>query len=805
MAQRLFCLLLLMLATASAVSAQSRPARTSLFDADWRFHRGGAQGAEQPAFDDRDWRRLDLPHDWSIEDLPGTGSPFSPGASSQVSGGFTTGGTGWYRKTFAGPAGTAGQRVHVQFDGVYLNAEVWLNGQLLGSHPYGYSSFWFDVTDKLKAGAPNVLAVKVRNEGENSRWYSGAGIYRHVWLTVLAPVHVAPWGVYLTTPEATKNQALVSAKTSVQNETAAAVDVRLVTRLLDPNGAARGKAETTQRLPAGATQELAQVLPVRAPRRWSPDSPALYTAVTEVYRGAELTDRLETRFGIRTLAFDQKAGFQLNGQPLKLRGGCLHHDNGPLGARAYDRAEERRVELLKASGYNALRCAHNPPSPAFLDACDRLGMLVLDEAFDMWQDAKNPADYHLYFDKWWQTDVETMLARDRNHPAIILWSIGNEIPGMNTPAVVATAKRLADFVRQHEPTRPVLAAVNGLSPDKDPFFATLDVAGYNYAATGHPGPDNAYLTDHARVPGRLMLGTESYPLRAFESWMSVLDHPWVIGDFVWTAFDYLGEASLGWRGYPQEQSFYPWNLAFCGDLDVCGNKRPQSYYRDALWQPDQLAVFVRPPQPSYPANPKKEPWSQWNWDDVLPDWSWPGREGQPLEISVYSSCEQVELFLNGRSLGWQPTSRATEFRASWTVPYEPGELKAVGARGPRPVTTATLRTAAAAAGLRLRADRAALRANGQDLSYLQVEVVDEAGVRLPKAENLIHFQLEGPASLVGVGNANPVSLESCQQPQRRAWQGRGLAIVKTGFSAGPITVTATSEGLAPARVMLTAR
>jgi len=775
---------------------------TVLFDDDWRFHRGGAQGAEHPDFDDSKWRKLDLPHDWSIEDLPNTNSPFNRDAISQVNGGFTTGGTGWYRKSFSVPTDQQAKRILIQFDGVYMNAEVWLNGQMIGTHPYGYTSFWMDLTDKLKFGARNVLAVKVKNEGENSRWYSGSGIYRHVWLKTLDSTHVAQWGTYITTPVVSATSAQVNVRTNVENKSQQSAQVRLVTRIHDPQQREVAKLESVETIGAKSDREFTQKTSVESPALWSPDTPALYTAVSEVYRLGQLVDRVETKFGIRSLSFDVIKGFQLNGKTLKLKGGCLHHDNGPLGARAFDRAEERRVELLKASGFNALRMAHNPPSPAFLEACDRLGMMVIDEAFDMWREAKNPHDYHLYFDDWWQKDIESMVKRDRNHASIIMWSIGNEIPNRHKPEVAKLAKEIGDYVRGLEPTRPVTSAVNDLREDKDPYFATLDVAGYNYAAGGDHLKKSLYEFDHVRVSKRIMYGAESYPLAAFDSWMNVIDHDYVIGDFVWTAFDYLGEASIGWRGYWQEQSFYPWTLAYCGDIDICGWKRPQSYYRDALWKANQVSVFVKPPRPSFELNAKRQSWSKWHWNDVVANWNWQGHENEPLDVTVYSSCEEVELFLNNKPLGKKPTSRSTAYKATWQVPYHPGVLKAVGYNLGKVVNSSELKSASRPTQIKLTPDRNRIAADGQDLSYITVELVDERGVRNPLSEDLVKFSITGPGSIVGVGNANPTSTESYQQPQRKAWQGRCLLIIKSSKQAGPITITASSRGLAPGKVVL---
>lgn len=774
-----------------------------LFDAGWRFHRGGAQRAEAVDFDDSTWRVVDLPHDWSIEDLPGTRSPFEPHAISQVSGGFTTGGTGWYRKSFTIPEEQKDKRICIWFDGVYMNADFWLNGELLGNHPYGYTGFWFDLTGKLKFGESNLLAVKVMNEGQNSRWYSGSGIYRHVWLKVSDPVHVAQWGTYITTPEVSESSASIRIRTTVSNKTSAAAEVDLITRILDAKGEEKARIRSTHAIDAGGHFEFDQTSALSDPQLWSPGSPALYTAILEVYRNGRLADRNQTTFGVRSISFDAENGFRLNGKTLKLKGGCVHHDNGPLGSKAFDRAEERRVELLKASGFNAIRCAHNPLSSAFLDACDRLGMLVIDEAFDMWRIGNNPYDYHLYFDEWWQKDIESMVMRDRNHPSVIMWSIGNEIKDMENPEVIAVAKMLGDHVRQIEPTRPVTAAVNNLRPQKDPFFATLDVCGYNYAAGGDHLQESLYAADHARMPRRVMFGSESYPLEAFSAWMQVLDHDWVTGDFVWTAFDYIGEASIGWRGYWQESNFYPWNLAYCGDLDICGWKRPQSFYRDALWKEDQISVFVKPPEPTFPLNPGKQSWSKWEWHDVVADWNWEGYENHPLEVTVYSSCKQVELTLNGKSLGKKKTDRSTQFTAKWEVPYKAGELKAIGYQGSKAVAESVLRTAGKTTAIRLSPDRAVLKADGQDLSYIMVELTDATGIKNPKDERLVKFGIEGEGIIVGVGNANPVSLESYQLPQRKAWQGRCLVIVKSTGKPGIITLTASADDLPSSKVTIT--
>jgi beta-galactosidase len=764
-----------------------------LFDTGWRFSRDDVSGAELEKFDDSAWRMLNLPHDWSIEDIPGTNSPFDSSAIGGIDAGYLVGGTGWYRKTFYAGSDIKQKVIDLQFDGIYMNSDVWLNGQHIGNHPYGYTSFMYDITDKLLPGKNNTLAVRVRNEGRNSRWYSGSGIYRHVWVSGMDPLHVDHWGTFITTPVVEASTAKVNVRTTVFNESVESADVILVTRIMNADRIEVAKTESSQSIAQGNQYEFVQDIEVASPSLWSVESPVLYTAVNEIYRmngqeRSEVIDKVENQFGIRTISVSAEQGFLLNNKPLKLKGGCMHHDNGPLGAAAFDRAEERRVELMKASGFNAIRCAHNPPSPAFLAACDRLGMLVIDEAFDMWREQKNPEDYHLYFDEWWQRDINSMVLRDRNHPSVIFWSIGNEIPERGKPEGAALARTLSNYVRSLDPTRPVTSAINSVSLDKDPYFATINVSGYNYALSN-------YLSDHKRIPERIMFGSESYPLEAYDYWMAVLDNPWVIGDFVWTGYDYLGEASIGWLGYPHDRSFYPWTHAYCGDIDICGWKRPQSYYRDALWMTNQLSVFVKPQKPSFELNPKKELWSKWDWQDVVASWNWNGYKNQPLQVSVYSSCEEVELFLNNKSLGKKKTDRFTEFTALWEVPYQPGVLKAIGFSGNKQINSTTLQTANEVSQIKLTADRNKIKADGQDLCYVSVELTDADGNRNPKAENLVSFEINGPGTIVGVGNANPVSLESYQQHHRKAWQGRCLVIIKSENKAGEIRLKAVSAGL----------
>ncbi len=788
------CLLLCKMSMAQNPSASDKFS-TTLFDADWRFYRGDVKKADDKNFNDAAWRHLDLPHDWTIEDLPGTNSPFTPTAIGGVSSGFTVGGIGWYRKTFKLSPGQKNKRLVIYFEGVYMNADIWVNGHLIGKNPYGYTSFYFDITDKVDNDKNNVIAVQVKNVDVTSRWYSGSGIYRHVWLKAYQSVHVAVWGTSITTPKVEQSSADINTKTKVLNEGNKLSNVIFTTKIVSPSGKIVATKTSTQSINAAGFFEFDNTTSIKNPVLWSTTTPQLYTCISEIFINGILNHSVKEKFGIRSISFNTTEGFLLNGKSVKLKGACFHHDNGPLGSKSYDAAEVRKVRLLKESGFNAIRCSHNPPAPAFLNACDSLGMLVIDEAFDMWDGIKDAGDYHLFFNEWWQKDIISIVHRDRNHPSIIMWSIGNEIPKMDDASVAATAKRLSDFVHLQDATRPVTAAVNAITEKKDPFFSALDVCGYNYGKL-------SYELDHQRLPQRVMYATESFPSEAFDYWMKVVDNPYIIGDFVWTGIDYIGEASIGWRGYEQNVNFYPWNLAFCGDIDICGWKRPQSFYRDALWKENQLSIFVKSPTPSFPVNEKKQPWSVWNWDDVLPDWTWKGFADSIMEVNVYSSCDEVELFLNGKSLGRNTTNRSTKFMAKWNVPYTPGELKAVGYTASKVVNNAVLQTANKTSQIKLLTDNTQLKAGAEDLVYVNVELVDEKGTRNPQAEDLIHFSINGPGTIVGVGNAHPISLESFQQPQRKAWKGRCIVIIKPQKKAGKIILNAEADGLKKAALIM---
>jgi len=732
--------------------------------------------------------------------------PFDPAESKGgLSTGHVVGGTGWYRKHFTLSAADSGKRVVVQFDGIYMNADFWINGQFLGTHPYGYTSFEFDLTPYLKpAGQENVISVRVRNEGKNSRWYSGSGIYRHTWLTVTDPIHVPTWGVFVTTPEVSKDKAVVKIATEVRNDGRAEADVLVRARVLNSKGKAIQTTESKLRLSGNETRAVEQSVEVKSPKLWSPDSPELYSAKIEIVSAGKTLDTTSTRFGIRRTEVDAGNGFRLNGQVLKLKGGCVHHDNGPLGSATIGRAEERRVELMKANGFNAIRTSHNPPSPAFLDACDRLGILVIDEAFDCWNEGKNGQDYHLYFKDWAERDIASMVRRDRNHPSIVMWSIGNEIPEQFRAE--ATQKMLREAVLSHDATRPITQAIcsdwgnvsRNWSSLSDIGFKHLDIGGYNYL------PEH-YEADHARNPQRVMMATESYPKDFFDYWMQVEKHSYVIGDFVWTAMDYFGESGIG-HALPSTEtdSFlmpWPYYNAWCGDIDVCGFKKPQSYYRDVVWRRSQIEMAVHTPLP----DGAWERVSGWGWPDEARSWNWPGREGKPMQVAVYSRCDSVRLELNGKVIGEKPVSAATKLTAKFDVPYQPGELRAVGLINGKAVAKTILKTAGPAKELRLTADRSVIRADRNDLSYVTVDVVDKNGSVVPTVAIPVRFTVTGVGELAAAGSSAPNDASSFHVPLRKTYEGRALAILRPAGDAGKITLKAEADGLKAATLVIQTR
>lgn len=764
------------------------------FDDAWRFrHQDLSLDPASRTYDDSSWRKLNLPHDWSIE------RPRSADNPSAGEGGFFADGVGWYRKTFPTLPEWQDCRVAVEFEGIYRDAQIWLNGHYLCRHPYGYTSFLVDLAAYLNAvGEANHLVVRVDNSTHrHTRWYSGSGIYRHVWLLVGGAVHLEHWGVCVTTPEITAEQAVVQVETVVRNDGESVVGLNCVQRILSPAGGIAVEATQAVAATPGRTT-ISTALQLLEPALWSPESPTLYQLETEIRDGEQVIDRQLTSFGVRSFRFTPEVGFELNGETVPLRGGCVHHDCGPLGAMSIDRAEERKIEVLKNSGYNAVRCAHNPPAPAFLDACDRLGMLVIDEAFDVWRAPKIPYDYHRHFDEWWQRDLDSMLLRDRNHPAIVLWSIGNEVIERGLPEGKKIAILLRDRVKEIDPTRPVTAGICGLWDGgewslTDAVLAELDVCGYNYRR-------DDYVNDHERAPERVIIATESFPKESFEYWQAVENLPYVAGDFVWTALDYLGEAGIGHTFYEgEEQKFlpgWPWNQANCGDLDLCGWKRPQSWYRDVVWhRAVRPWIGVHPPIPEG----KVRKISGWGWPDVQASWNWPGQDGKTMQVDVYFDCDEVELQLNGRPIGKrQPADRNARYMASFQVPYAPGILTAIAFKNGQEIARAELATAGKPIALRLTADRAAVRADRNDLVYVEVNALDTDGCLVPVAANEVFFSIQGPARIAAVASADPKNLEMYRGNQHSLWRGRALVVIQPDGEPGEIVLQAQADQLTPA-------
>jgi beta-galactosidase len=775
------------------VNAQEEIQRKQLFDSNWKFILGDTLTARANDFDDQNWRNLDLPHDWSIE---GKVDPKNPTGGA---GGYFPAGIGWYRKTFKVPPVWKGKRVSIYFEGVYMNSEVFINGKSLGMHPYGYTAFSYELTPYLDFSKENVLSVRVDNSQQmNCRWYSGSGIYRHVWMIVTDPLHVANWGLAITTPEVSSEKAIIQIKTKVKNETDLPQSIILRTLLSGANAENAGSNQIKAELLANGEVEIDQTIRVSKPLLWAPETPHLYQAQVQVIKDNKIVDGTKATFGIRSIKFSTENGFQLNGETVKLNGGCVHHDNGCLGGAAFDRAEERRVELLKSAGFNAIRSSHNPPSEAFLDACDRLGMMVIDEAFDGWKESKTPYDYAKIFDAWWQSDIEAMVLRDRNHPSIIMWSTGNEIIERKKTEAVETAKMLADCIRKIDPTRLVTSAMTTWDKEWeifDPLMAAHDVCGYNYQL--HRAP-----SDHERVPSRMIVQTESYPRDAFSNWKMVQSHNYIIGDFVWTALDYLGESGIGRYYYPGETKgehweadFYPWHGAYCGDIDLIGWRKPISHYRNILWNnSEKLYMAVEEPNPDN-GEIKETLWSVWpTWES----WTWPGYEGKGLQVEVYSKYPKVQLFLNNKLIGEHATTEVQQYKATFTVSYAPGLLSAVGILDNKEMETTVLQTSGKAAMIKLIPDRTRISADGQDLSFIKIEVTDKEGTLQPNAQNPLHFSIDGPGVNAGIDNANLQDVDPYNGATRNAWHGRVLVVIRSAKDAGDIKLTVSSPGLTDA-------
>lgn len=800
--------------------------RAELFVSGWRFHLGNPEGdASRQDFDDGAWRLLDLPHDWSIE------GDFSADHPARKEGGALPGGLGWYRKVFEAPREWQGKKVFVDFDGVYMNSEVFVNGNSLGVRPYGYSSFRYDLTPYLKWGERNVLAVKVDNSTQpNSRWYSGSGIYRNVWLTVVEPVHVGHWGTFVTTPEVTGEKAVMEVRTMVKNDGQAGRRVGVVSTLLDARGRMVAGQSGFVDVPAGGCSEASHTLIMTAPELWSTEHPYLYKVRTELKVDGRSVDTYYTTTGVRHFKFDARTGFWLNGKHMKINGVCMHHDLGCLGAAVNVRAIKRQLEILKEMGCNGIRCTHNPPAPELLDLCDRMGFVVMDEAFDMWRIHKTAYDYACYFDRWHERDLADLVLRDRNHPCIFMWSVGNEVgeqwrnAGRDTLSVedanillnfgrdesdlprlegthvnTLLAAKLAGLVRRYDPTRPVLTGNN--SGGKDNLLhkpeARMDIIGYNYCVWDIPKvpkvfPGRPFLLTES-ISGLMTRGFYRMPSDSMYVWpmrgevrvpegsnhlTSAYDNchvPWgcsheagmrmvknndfISGQYVWTGFDYIGEPTP----FP-----FPSRSSYFGIIDLAGFPKDVYYMYQSEWAEKPVL-------------------------HLFPHWNW--KEGQKVDLWVYyNQADEVELFVNGKSQGTKRKGR-DDFHVAWRVRYEPGTVKAVSRKDGKEVLVREIHTAGVPARIRLTADRDTLCADGRDLAFVTVEVLDRDGNLCPEAENLVHFEVGGQVLIAGVDNGSPFSMERFKDTKRKAFFGKCLVVLQSNGKAGHATLKAVSEGL----------
>ena len=776
-----------------------------LMDYNWKFIQNDIKGAEKIDFDDTQWRELNLPHDWSIE------GEFNKNAVTGGSGGFLPTGIGWYRKHFNIPDIRENQQFTIEFDGVYMNSDVWINGHHLGKHPYGYSPFYYELTSYIKEGE-NIIAVKVDNSMQpNSRWYSGSGIYRHVWLYIKGPVHIAQWGTYITTPHVDSLSTNILVQTWIENNLNIVKPVMLRTVILNKEGQEIVINDTTiSQLQSGRTK-IEQTLTVINPSLWSVDKPSLYTLYSIILNSEKEVDKYVSTFGIRQIEYDKDKGFLLNGKHVKMNGVCLHHDAGCLGAAVPEQAWRRRLELLSDMGCNAIRTAHNPPSTEFLNLCDEMGFLVMDEAFDEWALKKPQIEYgyHYYFKENYESDLRSMIQRDRNHPSIVLWSAGNEILEQGKDQGYKVLQRLMDVFHNEDPTRPVVVANDHIGdteyPVKLSFLEIQDIVGYNYVDRWHERRELYYSLDRHDHPDWKMIGTENvsiYSVRAMYSlppgwsarsrwpfdytngmiraeqlWKFTKLHDYVIGDFMWTGIDYLGEA------------WWPYKNASSGVLDLCGFPK-DSYY------------FYK---------------SQWNCEPMIhlfPHWNWAGKEGQIIPVMVYTNCDSVELLLNGESYGvksiqfprqgnsggWNkyakpliPTT-TSDLHLSWDIPYEAGNLKAVGKKNGRTVIEKIF-TASEPAAIKLTSDRAEIQAGARDIVHIKIEVVDENGFLVPVADNLVEIEVEGEGKLIGTDNGNPRDTSPMKTSKRKTFNGLALAVVQSTLKNGKIIVSAKSKNL----------
>ena len=742
------------------------------------------------------WQSVTLPHDWSIA------RPRSETESSAGGMGFFPTGTAQYRLEFDAPARWIGQKAFLDFEGSFRNTVLSVNGVEIARHLSGYTPFSADITEQLRLGSSNLIEVTVNNEPQpNSRWYTGSGLYRPVHLRIVDPVHIDLSDIAIKVWHLSEDgfMATMDIDAAVRNRSPAATPVTLDFAVIDPDDLPVSTFSTQCSVESATSFTANHKLAIPHPRLWSPATPHLYRLVLRSFVEGRMTDRAETTFGIRSIAVSADKGLLLNGQPIELFGANVHDDHGPLGTASYRDAAFRKARLLKQAGFNAVRTAHNPPSSDFLDACDQHGLLVIDEAFDGWKRKKLAHDYAEIFEEHWASDLDAMVLRDRRHPSVIMWSIGNEVYERGNAGGVEIAAAMAKRIRSLDPSRPITIGLNGLGPTGDwtkldPVFASLDVAGYNYEIDRH-------ADDHARLPKRVIYSSESYLNDAFKSWKVTTENPYVIGDFVWTAIDYLGEAGIGRVFPPNEKAFphwegshFPWHGAACGDIDLVGWRKPISHYRNIVWDRGETlyAAVVLPTGSSAPWN-----LSGWATTPMLPSWTWPdAAKSTPLAVEVYSRHPRVRLYLNNKRIGELPTGEAEQFKAVFKVPYRPGVLRAVGLRDGQEVESFTLQTAAPTSRIALSPEEP----YGQ-LRFVQVELTDANGVWNPSRDFPISYKLSGPARILTTGSAQLDSAETYGANPRSTFQGRALVVLElTG--PGPVTLTAEAEGLTQSTVSL---
>jgi len=797
---RIITLNILMLFAVQVAAQDLTKRERYLMDFNWKFSLGDSENAQDPNFNDSQWRTLDLPHDWSVE------GEFSENAEGGGRVAYLPTGLGWYRKVFDLPSSAKGNYVWIEFDGVYKNSTVWINGHELGTRPYGYISFAYNLTPYLKDGK-NTIAVRVDNsEQPNTRWYSGSGIYRHVWLNITGKVKIGQWGTFVK-PYVKDDGFHLAFWTVVDNHTSQKKKPTLKTEVYDPHGKLVHEAKADLPINADTSNILIYTIPFPNPELWSLESPQLYTLHQYVMQGNDIVDDYITPFGFRQIEYDANKGFLLNGRQVKMNGVCLHHDGGAVGAAVPERVWERRLQKLKTMGVNAIRTAHNPPAPEFLDLCDKLGFLVMDEPFDEWTQGKVKYGYNSIFKEWGQRDLVDFIHRDRNHPSVVMWSAGNEIGEQSMDGGEKVLEPLMETFHREDPTRPVTTGNDHIAADGKqatlPFLNMLDIVGYNYMDRWHERREIYNIQDKIDHPGWKMVGTESVSvrnirgeykitndieattydytsgmIRAAQLWKYVSTHDFIIGDFMWTGIDYLGEAR------------WPNKNASSGELDLAGFEKDGYYFYQSQWT-DKPVLHL------------------------FPHWNWQGKEGQYIQVLAYTNCDSTLLYLNdkligtqiiefprqGTSGGWnsypKPYLRTTtaDLHAHWNVPYQPGTLKAVGKKNGKVVITEEVKTTGEPVAIRLTADRQAIKSDRNDVANIKVEIIDGNGLMVPTANNEITFTVEGNGKLIAVDNGNPADHGSFKSNIRKAFNGLALVILQSTNDAGSIKIKATSPGL----------